>query len=103
MVDIVEQNSGPGVALYACAPCREQRGLTPVAEQAHEVAYRDYLIHTTDCAGCSRLGRCDVGGRLRDIYQKALGATPLTTPSKVAPGLLLAAYDPPYTNLGGDP
>ncbi|CAM5257202.1 hypothetical protein SBADM41S_11333 [Streptomyces badius] len=62
MVDIVEENSGPGAALYACAPCREQRGLTPVVEQAHEVAYRDYLIHTTDCAGCSRLGRCDVGG-----------------------------------------
>ncbi|PVC92143.1 hypothetical protein [Streptomyces sp. CS131] len=63
MVDIVEQNSGLGAALYACAPCREQCGLTAVVEQA----YRDYLIHTTDCAGCSRLGRCDVGGRLRDL------------------------------------
>lgn len=75
MVDLVEQNSGPGAGLYACAPCREQRGLVPVIEQAHEVAYRDYLLHTTDCEGCSRLGRCDVGGRLRDIYQKALDAT----------------------------
>ncbi|WP_406146681.1 hypothetical protein [Streptomyces anulatus] len=72
MVDLVEQNSGPGAGLYACAPCREQRSLVPVIEQPHEVAYRDYLLHTTDCEGCSRLGRCDVGGRLRDIYQKAL-------------------------------
>ncbi|MFH9369104.1 hypothetical protein ACH4K8_25885 [Streptomyces anulatus] len=72
MVDLVEQNSGPGAGLYACAPCREQRGLVPVIEQAHEVTYRAYLLHTTDCEGCSRIGRCDVGGQLRDIYQKAL-------------------------------
>lgn len=34
LVQIIEQNSGPGWAMYACAPCREQRGLAPYAEQA---------------------------------------------------------------------
>ncbi|MFJ3141416.1 hypothetical protein ACIPJM_02990 [Streptomyces halstedii] len=72
LVTIIEQGSGPGAGLYACAPCRDQRGLLPVAEQAHEIAYRAYLLHTTDCTGCNRLSRCDVGGRLRDIYQRAL-------------------------------
>ncbi|PWS43897.1 hypothetical protein DKT74_14250 [Streptomyces sp. ZEA17I] len=72
LVQIIEQNSGPGVGLYACAPCREQRGLVTYSEQTHEAAYRDYLLHTTDCEGCSRIGRCEVGRRLRDIYQKAL-------------------------------
>ncbi|KOG84487.1 hypothetical protein ACZ90_02555 [Streptomyces albus subsp. albus] len=33
MVRVVEQGSGPGAALYACAPCREQRGLVPFSEQ----------------------------------------------------------------------
>ncbi|MFW3474480.1 hypothetical protein ACN24M_24755 [Streptomyces microflavus] len=30
MVQIIEQGSGPGAGLYACAPCREQRRLTPL-------------------------------------------------------------------------
>ncbi|MFI9624849.1 hypothetical protein [Streptomyces sp. NPDC052042] len=33
LVCIIEQNSGPGIAQYACAPCREQRGLRPYDEQ----------------------------------------------------------------------
>ncbi|GAA5033246.1 hypothetical protein [Streptomyces siamensis] len=33
LVQIIEQSSGPGAGLYACAPCREQRGLTPVADR----------------------------------------------------------------------
>ncbi|MFE3004258.1 MULTISPECIES: hypothetical protein [unclassified Streptomyces] len=33
MVQAVEQGSGPGAALYACAPCREQCDLTPYSEQ----------------------------------------------------------------------
>lgn len=33
-VQSVESASGPGYTLYACAPCREQRRLTPLAEQA---------------------------------------------------------------------
>ncbi|TLQ43497.1 hypothetical protein FEF34_10380 [Streptomyces marianii] len=33
LVDAHERQSGPPVALYACAPCREQRGL-PVRLEA---------------------------------------------------------------------
>jgi hypothetical protein len=33
LVQVVEQGSGPGATLYACRPCREQRGLTPFAVQ----------------------------------------------------------------------
>lgn len=29
LIRVIEQASGPGVALYACAPCREQRRLVP--------------------------------------------------------------------------
>lgn len=76
LVTIIEQGSGPGAGLYACAPCREQRGLVPVEEQSHEVAYRAYLLHTTDCEGCSRLGLCAIGGRLREVYQQALAKAP---------------------------
>ncbi|MEW2161463.1 hypothetical protein AB0912_00400 [Streptomyces sp. NPDC007084] len=32
LVDAIERNSAPPVALYACAPCREQRGLVPLSE-----------------------------------------------------------------------
>lgn len=28
-----ERNSGPPFPLYACAPCREQRGLVPLADR----------------------------------------------------------------------
>lgn len=34
LVDAVERNSAPPIALYACAPCREQRGLTPLGGDA---------------------------------------------------------------------
>lgn len=33
IVDAIERNSAPPVALWACAPCREQRGLVPLADQ----------------------------------------------------------------------
>ncbi len=33
LIEVVEQGSGPGHARYACAPCREQRGLRPYGEQ----------------------------------------------------------------------
>jgi hypothetical protein len=33
LVDAIERNSGPPVPVYACAPCREQRGLTPLADR----------------------------------------------------------------------
>ncbi|MFD1277224.1 hypothetical protein ACFQ51_51545 [Streptomyces kaempferi] len=33
LVDAVERNSAPPIALYACAPCREQRGLIPLADR----------------------------------------------------------------------
>ncbi|MGW3813430.1 hypothetical protein [Streptomyces sp. NPDC005046] len=32
LVDAIERNSAPPIALYACAPCREQRGLLPLAD-----------------------------------------------------------------------
>lgn len=28
-IDFLERQSGPPISLYACAPCREQRSLTP--------------------------------------------------------------------------
>jgi hypothetical protein len=31
LVDAIERISGPPARLYACTPCREQRGLTPLA------------------------------------------------------------------------
>jgi hypothetical protein len=34
LVQIIEQGSAFGASLYACAACREQYGLTPVAEQS---------------------------------------------------------------------
>ncbi len=41
LVDAVGQTSGPGPGYgrYACAPCREQRGLVPASKQA--VSTRD--------------------------------------------------------------
>ncbi|MFF4662201.1 hypothetical protein [Streptomyces sp. NPDC001282] len=33
LIEIVEQGSGPGTVLYACALCREQRRLRPYGEQ----------------------------------------------------------------------
>jgi hypothetical protein len=32
LVDAIERNSAPPMPLYACAPCREQRGLVPLAD-----------------------------------------------------------------------
>lgn len=32
LVDAIERNSAPPIALYACAPCREQRGLIPLSD-----------------------------------------------------------------------
>ncbi|MFR0359077.1 hypothetical protein [Streptomyces sediminimaris] len=33
LVRIIEQGSGPGAALFACAPCREVYRLVPIADQ----------------------------------------------------------------------
>lgn len=33
LVDAIERNSAPPTPLYACAPCREQRGLVPLADR----------------------------------------------------------------------
>ncbi|MBT2505494.1 hypothetical protein J7I98_06165 [Streptomyces sp. ISL-98] len=33
LIDAVEATSGSGYGRYACAPCRQQRHLTPAAEQ----------------------------------------------------------------------
>lgn len=33
LVSIIEQGSGFGASLYACAACREAHGLVPVADQ----------------------------------------------------------------------
>ncbi|MCX4920197.1 hypothetical protein [Streptomyces sp. NBC_00687] len=32
LVDAIERNSAPPVALYACAPCREQRRLIALSD-----------------------------------------------------------------------
>ncbi|MEU6486322.1 hypothetical protein [Streptomyces sp. NPDC046887] len=34
LIAVLEAGSGPGNALYACAPCRDERHLTPYAESA---------------------------------------------------------------------
>jgi hypothetical protein len=34
LVRIIEQGSGPGVSMYACAPCRKVYRLTPIADAA---------------------------------------------------------------------
>jgi hypothetical protein len=33
VVDAIERNSAPPIPLWACAPCREQRGLVPLADR----------------------------------------------------------------------
>ncbi|MFJ9536622.1 hypothetical protein ACIRPX_05125 [Streptomyces sp. NPDC101225] len=33
LVQIIEQGSGPGANLFACAPCREVYRLAPIADQ----------------------------------------------------------------------
>ncbi|WP_327711308.1 hypothetical protein OG912_24875 [Streptomyces sp. NBC_00464] len=75
LIRIIEQGSGPGAALYACAPCREQRRLVPIDEQSDAVAYRAYLVHTQACAACTDTGRCDVGARLWKEYRAALAVS----------------------------
>lgn len=72
LVRVIEQGSGPGAALYACAPCREQRRLTPFVEQSDAVAYRVYLVHTQACTDCTGTGRCEGGARLWKAYRAAL-------------------------------
>lgn len=72
LIRIIEQGSGPGAALYACAPCREQRRLVPVDEQPDAVAYRAYLVHTQVCTDCTDTGRCDGGARLWKAYRVTL-------------------------------
>ena len=71
-MQIIEQGSGPGASLYACAPCREQRGLDPFAEQADVTAYRRYLDHTDVCPDCGAAGRCEGGARLWEAYRATL-------------------------------
>ncbi|MFC5800839.1 hypothetical protein [Streptomyces formicae] len=34
LIQYGERTSGPPVVLYACAPCREQRGLTPLRSRS---------------------------------------------------------------------
>jgi hypothetical protein len=33
IVDTIERQSAPPIPVWACAPCREQRGLTPLADR----------------------------------------------------------------------
>lgn len=72
LIRVIEQGSGPGAGLYACAPCREQRGLVPVDEQPDSVAYRAYLVHTQSCPDCTEAGRCEGGAQLWQAYRGAL-------------------------------
>ncbi|WP_432135135.1 hypothetical protein [Streptomyces sp. bgisy154] len=34
LIDVVEQGSGPGYALRACAPCRAAYGLVPLGDRS---------------------------------------------------------------------
>ncbi|MEU2251154.1 hypothetical protein [Streptomyces sp. NPDC019224] len=72
LVHVIEQGSGPGVRLYACAPCREQRGLVPASELPDAAAYRAYLIHTQRCTVCTDSSRCAEGSGLWQVYKDAL-------------------------------
>jgi len=72
LIRVIEQGSGPGATLYACAPCREQRSLAPFAEQPDVTAYRAYLDHTDACTSCGRNGRCPEAGPLWETYRAAL-------------------------------
>lgn len=72
LIHIIEQNSGPGAGRYACAPCREQRHLIPLAEQPNTVAYTAYIKHTQVCRVCGVVRRCGWGAQLWNAYQAAL-------------------------------
>ncbi|WP_322984645.1 hypothetical protein [Streptomyces sp. S584] len=72
LISVIEQQSGPGFALYACQPCRETLRLVADDEQPDVVAYRAYLVHTTVCPDCGRPGRCEGGARLWEAYRATL-------------------------------
>lgn len=72
LVRVTEQASGPGAGLYACAPCREQRGLSPLADEPTAPSYTAYIKHTQVCRSCGVVRRCDWGAQLWNAYQTAL-------------------------------
>ena len=77
LIDIIEKSSGPGVSRFACAPCREQRGLVALAERPDSVTRAAYTKHSEVCGDCGLLvhgvvRRCDWGAQLWNAYQTAL-------------------------------
>lgn len=85
LVAVVEQQSGPGYGHYACTPCREQRNLTPYAEQPVtgsvartwavtdarvQAAYSRYIDHLMACSTCDAPA-CDLGAELREAWRTA--------------------------------
>lgn len=34
LINAIEQGTGPGIGLFACAPCRDQYKLVPLADQS---------------------------------------------------------------------
>lgn len=40
LITTIEGASGPGFGQYACAPCREQRGLVPAADRTPSAGSR---------------------------------------------------------------
>ena len=71
VVAYAEQTSGPGHPLTACAPCREQRGLTAIDDDAAWTAWQAYAQHDYDCRECTVSRRCDVGQPLWDALRAA--------------------------------
>ncbi|MFJ3082995.1 hypothetical protein ACIPJG_25020 [Streptomyces halstedii] len=71
-VQITARTSGPDHTLYACAPCRDVRGLTPAEPAPDEVAYREFLDHSATCTSCGRPGRCATGQALWNTYRERL-------------------------------
>lgn len=72
VVRLIPRQSGPDYALYACAPCREQRGLTPIGKPDESEAWRAYNHHIYECKSCTETQRCGKGQALWDTYQAAL-------------------------------
>ena len=71
IVELVARQSGPDFARYACAPCRDLRGLKALDEPDEVLAWRQYMDHDYECRSCTVARRCDEGQALWDVHQAA--------------------------------
>lgn len=82
LVQMIEQNSGPGYPQYACAACRDQHYplLTPIDGQPTvDQAWRAYIRHTFTCTSCTDTHRCDLGQPRWDTLQASRNAAAVTS------------------------